>query len=136
MPVFIHVSIINIIYFINLKERKKRIMKNVNYITEKNVLSTVKQLTTNGLVIADHEIYGQMLEKYNPCIKVQCHSRKDLHTKIEELKPSVVFLLHYSERTVRFINSILPNTIVYMTQIDEDGKRISRYVDELSDLKP
>ncbi|MBQ3163296.1 MAG: hypothetical protein IJC02_01975 [Lachnospiraceae bacterium] len=110
-------------------------MKNITYITRENIISIVKGLTSNDIIITDNEVIVELINKYNrTCKNVEYHSRKTLHSEIENRKPSIVFLLFNSEKTIDFINSILPNTVIYTFELSDTDKIINNAVEELESL--
>lgn len=87
-------------------------MKNVNYVTNETLVSIIKDLKADDIVIADNEVIVELANKYNKaCKNVSYYTRKTLHSEIENQKPSIVILMFNSEKTIAFINSILPNAV-------------------------
>lgn len=110
-------------------------MKNVNYVTNETLVSIIKDLKADDIVIADNEVIVELANKYNKaCKNVSYYTRKTLHSEIENQKPSIVILMFNSEKTIAFINSILPNAVIYTFELSEDEKRINKAVERLESL--
>ena len=111
---------------------------NIHTYNTETVLSLIKSIGIDAKVITDSNIIKDIMDKFNPsCHNITVKSRKELlelHSCIEEQRPDILILVYYSEKTISYTNKVSPNTQVYVLEIDEDEKRISRYVDELEEM--
>lgn len=110
-------------------------MENVKYITKENILSIIKRLHSSDIVVTDSFVIKQLIEKYNPlCNRVHYQSRKELHTAIENINPTVTILIFNSPKTISYINSLNAKITVYTLKISQEELKINTAVEELEIL--
>lgn len=103
--------------------------------TAETIVQIAKTFNNTDTVLTDATVIKDIINKYNPsCRNVIYKPRKELHTCIKEQQPDILVIMKYSEKTFKFTSEISPKTQIYVLEIDEDEKRISRYVDELEDM--